>query len=319
MKQDLFEGFNNMKFDGANVSFGRHETFSLRYSWLSKGFQAFAKNPSIFESDDATVELGVGKNMVSAIRFWLRASRMIHPQQAQPTELGLLLLDESEGLDPYLEDEATIWLVHWLLATNSELSTSIYWFFNKFHKPEFTSQELNTALSDFIKEQVLEKKRPAAATIKNDAQLIHRMYTQSKGNTRMPLEDALDSPLALLRLVNQSSGGRSFQSKPDSRENLPVGILGFAISQLFVERKVTAIPIEELMFAREDYPAPGSVFRMTENALITKIEQLVQFIPSVFDIRETAGIHQLYLLNSNVNPIDFLHKHYHGVLQGKAA
>lgn len=308
-----------MKFNGANVSFGRHETFSLRYSWLSKGFQAFTKNPSIFESDDATVELGVGKNMVSAIRFWLRAARMIHPAKPQTTELGVLLLDESKGLDPYLEDEATIWLIHWLLATNSELSTSIYWFFNKFHKPEFTSQELTTALSDFIKEHVSEKKRAAAATIKNDSQLIHRMYTQSKGNTRMPLEDALDSPLALLRLVNQSAGGRSFQSKPDARANLPVGILGFAISQLFTERKVTTIPIEELMFAREDYPAPGSVFRMTENALITKIEQLVQYIPSIFDVRETAGIHQLYLVNNEINPIDFLQKHYQDVMQGKAA
>jgi hypothetical protein len=319
MKQDLFEGYSSMKFNGAKVAFGRHETFSLRYSWLSKGFQAFTENPQVFETDDATVALGVGKNMVSSIRFWLRASRMIHLTKNEPTALGRMILDEKKGFDPYLEDEATIWLIHWLLATNSELATSIFWFFNKFHKPEFTSQELTTALSDFTKEQVLDKKRPSAGTIKNDAQLIHRMYTQSKGNTRMPIEEALDSPLALLRLVSQSAGGRSFQSKADARQNLPLGVLGFAISQLFLERKVTAIPIEELMFAREEYPSPGSIFRLTENALITKIEQLIHYMPSIFEIRETAGIHQLYMLKNDIEPFVFLEKHYKEVLKGIAA
>jgi hypothetical protein len=50
------------------ASFGRHETFALRYSWLTKGFQAFEKQKSIFSSEDSTIVLGVGKNMVNAIR-----------------------------------------------------------------------------------------------------------------------------------------------------------------------------------------------------------------------------------------------------------
>jgi hypothetical protein len=35
------------------ASFGRHETFALRYSWLTKGFQVFEKNQSIFTPDKA--------------------------------------------------------------------------------------------------------------------------------------------------------------------------------------------------------------------------------------------------------------------------
>ena len=42
------------------ASLGRHETFALRYSWLTKGFQAFTKNPAVFSSDEATIDLGVG-------------------------------------------------------------------------------------------------------------------------------------------------------------------------------------------------------------------------------------------------------------------
>lgn len=307
-----------MKFDSSKVAFGRHETFALRYSWLSKGFHALSSNPKIFESDDATIELGVGKNMVLAIRFWLRACKMMHPSTNETTSLGHLILDENTGFDPYLEDEATIWLIHWLLTTNPKLGTSFFWFFNKFHKPEFTSQELSTALSDFIKDSVIEKKRPSLTTIKNDAQLLHRMYTQSKGNSRMPLEDALDSPLALLRLVSQSAGGRSFRSKPESRKELPIGILGFAISQIMVQRELKSIPIEELMYSRNDYPAPGSIFRLTENDFVVKLEELTNYIPGVFDIRETAGIHQLYQLQE-ISADDFLAKHYADSLQGAAA
>tara|TARA_R110002167_G_scaffold344363_1_gene553708 strand:- start:50762 stop:51685 length:924 start_codon:yes stop_codon:yes gene_type:complete len=307
-----------MKFNSSKVSFGRHETFALRYSWLSKGFHALSNDPSIFESEDATIELGVGKNMVQAIRFWLRACKMMHPTKSEPTRLGHLILDEHTGFDPYLEDEATIWLIHWLLTTNPELATSFYWFFNKFHKPEFTSQELTTALADFVKGSVDEKRRPALTTIKNDSQLLHRMYTQSKGNSRMPLEDALDSPLAMLRLVSQSAGGRSYRSKPESRKELPIGIVGFAVCEILAERELKSIPIEELMYSRGDYPAPGATFRLSENDLVLKLEELTNYIPGSFEIRETAGIHQLYQLRE-LSASEFLSKHYADGLKGVAA
>ena len=95
-----------MKFNSSRVAFGRHETFGLRYSWLPKGFQALSSNKKLFDSDGAIVELGVGKNMVASIRFWLRACQLITPQK--PDELlpiGSLVFDEQVGLDPYLEDD----------------------------------------------------------------------------------------------------------------------------------------------------------------------------------------------------------------------
>ena len=295
-----------MKFSSDHVAFGRHETFALRYSWLSKGFQ----NLKVFDDEDAVVRLGVGKNMVNAIRYWLRACQLITPQKPdQAEEIGTLIFDEKNGLDPYLEDEATIWLVHWLLATNSQLATSWFWFFNKYHKPEFTGLELQTALSDFIKEQVVDKRRPSASTIKSDAMLLPRMYAQSKGNGRTPLEEALDSPLSLLGLITQSAGGRAFQSKPAARPGLPIGIFAFAVSQLINKRDVTALPVEELMYSRDNFASPGSIFRMTETDLITKLELMVDYIPNYFDIRESSGIHQLYQLNK-IEPFEYIKKYY---------
>jgi len=308
-----------MKFNPMKVAFGRHETFAVRYGWLSKGFQTMTeKNGSrIFESDEATVRLGVGKNMVTAIKYWLRACRMIEPVENIPTDLGIAILSE-DGLDPYLEDEATIWLFHWLLVTNAELATSWYWFFNRFHKPEFTGQELTTALIDFVNDQATNKKKPSTSTLKNDAVLLPRMYTQSRGNTRTPFEEALDSPFALLKLVTQSSGGRSYHSRPSSRPDLPVGVLGFAACEMFEMKNTSVISVEDLMYSKDNYPAIGSVFRLTENDLVAKLERLVDFIPGIFDIRDTAGQHQIYL-SKNIDAIKFVKKHYNNSRKGIAA
>jgi len=308
-----------MKFNPEKMAFGRHETFAVRYGWLSKGFQAMTEKAgsNIFESDEATVRLGVGKNMVAAIKYWLRACRMIDPIENVPTNLGNTLLSEN-GFDPYLEDEATIWLLHWLLATNTELATSWYWFFNRFHKPEFTGQELTTALIDFVNDQVIKKKKPSPGTLKNDATLIPRMYTQSKGTTRTPIEDALDSPFALLKLITQSSSGRNYQSRPSSRPDLPLGVLGFAVCETFEMKGTTAIPIEDLMYSRDSSPAIGSIFRMTENDLVAKLEKLVHYLPGIFEIRDTAGQHQIYM-SENIDAMMFVSEHYKNTEKGMAA
>ena len=308
-----------MKFNPSKVAFGRHETFGLRYSWLPKGFQTLMQRPALFDSDDAVVELGVGKNMVNSIRYWLRACQLITPQKPdEALSIGDLIFSEDKGLDPYLEDEATIWLMHWLLATNAPQATSWFWFFNKFHKPEFTSRELQTALGDFVNDQVDQNKRPSMGTLKNDATLLPRMYCQSPGNTRSPLEESLDSPMALLGLVSQSTSGRSFRSKPEPRPNLPVGVFAFAVTQLVEAKNVTTMPIEELMYSRDDYASPGSVFRLTESDLITKLELMIDYLPGHFEIRDTAGLHQIFQLKE-IHPEAYLHKHYLEMQAGIAA
>ncbi|QTA89668.1 DUF4007 family protein [Desulfonema magnum] len=61
-----------------NGFFARHETFCPRYGWLKKGFDG-VRESDIFDSPDAIEKLGVGKNMVRAIRFWCVAFKIIEP------------------------------------------------------------------------------------------------------------------------------------------------------------------------------------------------------------------------------------------------
>jgi hypothetical protein len=308
-----------MKFDANNTAFGRHETFALRYGWLTKGYQAVreaGKGKQAFHPDEATITLGVGKNMVQSIRYWMSACQILDEVTLRPTALGEFVFDKKKGADPYLEDEATLWVLHWALATNAERATAWYWFFNKFHKTEFTNTELSTALADWVKANI--KTKVSASTIKTDANLILRMYTQSTGNTRTPIEEALDSPLSLLKLTSQTAGGRSFQTKPAARPGLPVAVIGYAVADLFEKRGVKSLPMEELMYSRDDFPALGSVFRLTEADLTAKLENMIAFLPGKFEIRETAGIHQLYQLNA-VGSLDYLRNYYFPMERGKAA
>ena len=303
-------------FSGSRVSFGRHESFPLRYGWLTKGFKAVHKDSQALSADDATVRLGVGRNMVNAIRYWLRATRMIEDDKSGliPTDLGKKIFGP-EGYDEYLEDEATIWLLHWLLASNPDLATAWYWFFNRFHKPEFTSQEAISALAQFCQTYVTTKQ--ASSKIKQDGAIVLRMYVQSKAAPRTPIEEALDSPLATLRLISYSSGTRRFQSRLQMRPDVPVGIFGFAITEIFGYQNTPTMRLDELMQSRADLPAVGSIFRLSEPGLLAKLEELVEEFPGEFELRETAGLQQLYKVGS-ITALDVLDRHYASEIKAAA-
>ena len=53
-------------------SFSGHESFQCKSLWLKKGYD-FLRAGGKFSDTNSVVGLGVSKNMVASIRFWLRA------------------------------------------------------------------------------------------------------------------------------------------------------------------------------------------------------------------------------------------------------
>ena len=296
-----------MELNGSTVSFGRHESFPLRFGWIAKGLDALRRDPGIFTREDATVDLGVGKNMVASIRYWLQAAQVV--ERGGRSSLQVRRRGEAafgdEG-DPYLEDEGTIWLLHWLLATNPRMATSIYWFFNHFHKVEFTTAEVVAALKDFVRQNL--SARTAATTLKNDATLVLRMYSPTKANARLSLEDALDSPLATLSLQERLDR-HTWRAPPMGRDEMPLDIFAFAVAELFGYAGTEHLAIEQLMYSDKKLCAPGAVFRMTEDGLIHKLEALCHAFPNAFSIGRTAGVYQVYR-HDKLNLLTILGSHY---------
>ena len=100
-------------------SFSGHESFFCKPLWLKKAYDAMNEGVN-FTSPDAVALLGVGKNMVSSIRFWSRAFGL--SINDNPTPFAHAIFDTENGYDPYLEDEGTIWLLHYFLLTNKVAS-----------------------------------------------------------------------------------------------------------------------------------------------------------------------------------------------------
>ena len=295
------------------AAFGRHQTFPLRYAWLSKGFQAFGENPGVFEADDATVALGVGSNMVKAMLYWLLATGMLErtPEGLAATALGTLLFGP-RGLDPWLEDEGTLWLLHWQLATNGPQATAWRWFFNEFHLPEFSLTEASQALEAHARDRLRLKSIPR--TLSNDLRILLRMYEPPAPGRRTSLEDALDTPLSALGLVQPLPDRQRHRSAAAERAGPPDAIFAFVVATLVDQIGRDTLPLGALMYGHPGFPALGAAFRLTENALLTKLERFVRQRSTHYALREQAGIHQLYRLGSDTrDPLDELRAHYRPV------
>ena len=163
-------------------TFSGHETFPFRYPWLNKGFDAVEQDGDVFLRDDAITTLGVGKNMVRSIRHWCLTAGIVEPNQSdggslKPTKLGRLLFAD-KGLDPYLEDPATLWLLHWQIASNRWRASTWFWTFSHFHEPEFTRDGLAAAILKWT--ETLGGKKVAPSSIRRDVEVFLRTYLPAR-------------------------------------------------------------------------------------------------------------------------------------------
>ena len=138
------------------MSFSGHESFPLRFAWLKKCVDAVADDGAFFSRDDAMVSLGVGKNMVKAIRHWALTARAIDsdpndPRRLRVSPLGAMLFGHA-GFDPYLEDVQTLWLLHWLITTHPERATTWRWAFGHWGRQDFTRDDFQRDLAAFARE-----------------------------------------------------------------------------------------------------------------------------------------------------------------------
>ncbi len=155
------------------LSFSGHETFVCKQFWLKKGYD-FVRQEKKFSDSRAVVDLGVGKNMVSAINFWLKAFGMT--EQNELTDMAHYLFG-SEGKDIYLEDIGSIWLLHYHLI-KTERASVYSLFFNEFlkEKPEFNKEKLKTWLLNRTEGKFAEN------TIDRDIDVMLRTYLKPKNS-----------------------------------------------------------------------------------------------------------------------------------------
>jgi hypothetical protein len=276
-------------------AFGRHETFAPRYGWFKKAVDGVAADPEVFNADDATLRLGVGKNMVRSIRFWAAAAHVVHVEkvgrreQLSLTRFGETLFDE-RGWDPYLELPATLWLLHWRMF-EPKCQLPVWWFaLNDLAQPDFTAGGLTKLAMEAVS-VVYGFKEPAESSVKRDVEcLVHTYARRTEG--RIAADDALACPFRALGLVDQEPGrAGTYRFRTGPKPNLPAEIVAFAALD-FSARHMGASRSVALGRLLRDPGSPGRIFKLDEDSVISALMQVSHNRTDLL-FTDTAGVSAL--------------------------
>lgn len=281
----------------SKVQFAGHETFPLRLLWLKKAFDAVKDGaPSgTFQEHDAIARFGVGRNMAMSMRHWALASGFFEEGERliAPTSLGRLLLAD-DGLDPFLERPATIWLCHWHIAATPEITTTAFHAFNALTAIEFDSA---TLIDDLYKIVTTKGWRATRGTLKRDVEVFLRSYVRKGGALN---EDAAEPLLAELGLVREARLGGWYEFVRGPKPNLPDGVFAYGLADFWSRQGgASTIGAEQICYAPG---SPGRVFKLDEDSVITRLMQLAELTNDAWQWTDTAGLRQVQK-RADVDPL----------------
>ena len=272
-----------------------HETFPLRYGWLKKAFDAVAateragENKSVFLDESAIARFGVGKNMVASIRHWASAAGIIDESRDSPlirtTDLGQLLFG-SHRLDPYMENPATLWLVHWRLAAQPE-KTTWHWAFNYFPAQNFEREQFVDGIQRIA--ALRGWSRVSSTTIQKDVACFIRTYVQQQPSKRTLSDGLMESPLTELGLIKPIGRSNEFRFVRGPKSTLGDGVFAFALLDFWSGYSSNTSTLSFEAVAHEP-GGPGRVFLMDENHVSDRLAKLEDATQGRLRWTETAGL-----------------------------
>jgi hypothetical protein len=273
---------------GNKAQFAGHETFPLRLLWLKKAYDAVGAGASIrtFQEQDAIARFGVGRNMAVAIRYWALASGLFEESQGTiaATDLGHAILSD-DGFDPYLEAPATVWLIHWNIASTPERTTTTYFAFNHLVGLEFNSSSIVEQLFSVAS---AEARRLSRGTLKRDVEVFLRGYVR-RGEGQ--IEDAAEPLLAELGLIREARIGGWFEFVRGPKPSLPPGIFAYALGKFWEEEgNAATLTAEQICYAPG---SPGRVFKLDEDSVVTRLMGLGALTGGAWQWVDTAGLRQV--------------------------
>lgn len=283
----------NLKSDGYRPTFSGHETFPLRYGWLQKAYRAVDEAKSakvavhVFRDPDSIARFGVGRNMVGAIRYWAIAAGVLEETKdgLETTWLADLLFGK-DGTDPYLEEDASLWLLHWNLVARPRL-TSAYWLFNEYRGGSFVRKDIEEQLLKLALE--CGWSRVASTTVDRDLQCLLRSYIGGRGSS-----EAGESILAELGLILPMDKARSRLSR-GRKPSLPDSVFLYCFKAFWdnFSPDQSTMSFENAAFAAG---SPGRAFLLDEDDIVGRLERLEESSDGSLVWSETAGLRQVIRL-----------------------
>ena len=320
MQELLIDGIGKVRLLPANPTFAGHQTFPFRSSWLKKGIDTLEGSgfgtKDVFAADEALAMLGVGKNMVGSIRHWLVATRMAeessgrNERRLKPTALGSALFgsasEKRPGWDPFLEDPATLWVIHWQLVSHGSLAFTWAWTFNHFREYEFSRESLADSL---LKAAAGRAPRvPSRATVLRDAECLLRTYV--RGDDSGDSEETFDCPLAELRLIRPAFQ-RHFAFAIGPKLDLPSAVVCYAMTSYWAarHRESAALSVHELAYGEG---SPGLGFKLDIESVSGYLDRIEEATDGVLTFTDSSQGQQVSRNTERAlpDPMGFLKKYY---------
>lgn len=270
----------------SRYSFSGHESFQCKSLWLKKGYDHLIGGNSFIDID-AVAKLGVGKNMVSAIRFWLRAFGLTKADELQPE--ARYIFDSRTGRDPFAEDLNTLWLLHFLLVSSKVASIYNLLFVEyQREKKEFSRSELQL----FIKRKCStpdQKNVYNENTIRKDIGVLLKNYVAPKDLKAIEDFSSLLIVLGLIIDTGKQSTDKEqiYTFKISDSSEIASEIILFALIQMKgTDHTVSFDVLQQLSL----------IFGMPMTTLIDVIKALEFSFPNTLVFTDNSGIKNVQFL-----------------------
>ena len=256
---------------------------------------------------------GVGKNMVSSIRHWAYATGIIDESSGHKhfntTRLGEFIFGE-QGFDPYMENPATLWLIHWHLCGRAT-KTTWFWAFHHYSSISFERESLIRGIKKLAKERVW---GGSDTTLKRDVACFVRTYVAQYARQNANFEDGLDSPLTELGLIK--SGGRrdEFRFVRGPKPSLGPGVFSYAVTD-FWNRSFSNANTLSFEALNHEPGCPARAFLLEENDMVDMLVELEETSHGEYRWSETAGLKQLIRSRQldTVEALEYVNRDYSAV------
>ena len=290
------------------MKFRAHDTFFIRKGWLNKGLRNVNADAGVFMGSKGNPMdvLGIGANMVKALRYWLQAVKLTSEPAAgrkeqSLTEFGKVVFDN----DPYIEEMGTLWLLHYQLASNKDDATAWYYFFNEFKATEFTKEDFVKQLSNYIRingEEVSER------SLEDDYTCIINTYVSRMKSNPEKVQPAsnIDCPFGELGLIDIANKKDKLYKKSTPKKDLihPLVVLSVILDQANGKEEIKISSIQN------DPCNAGKIFNLdiiTLTALLYKIE-LMGYIKVI----RTAGL-DVIRITKDISFIECIEDYYKAI------
>lgn len=283
------------------LTFSGHESFTCRQFWLKKGYDFLAQGHQ-FSDADAVVHLGVGKNMVNSIQYWMKSLNLVDGTSMLHPLAHYLLADD--GRDPYLEQPGSLWLLHYLLVTSGR--ASLYDIvFNDFRREHiiFTKPQLASFAFKYSGDVGVSV---SAESIQRDVDVLVRNYARPPRKPKSPEDDhttlLMDLDLLTTFELARNDGGVRYAIERRARADIPTQVVLYVILNQYQGLSVSFRNLAN------DRNGPGLVFALDDDGLLSQINQMTAMYPDII-YTDDAGIREIQF-RTRPNPEQVLDDYY---------